>query len=173
RQDALKALKLQKVPITSTVFTPSFDLRYKGQSYEVNAPMHDSIKNAVELFHDTHKSRFGYSMPDVDVELVNIRLSVHSKRKDQELLLKRARRARKGKRTSSSTRKHKHPEPVKQLTTVLEGKKHKTPLFDRTALAAGMTLEGPAIIADTGSTTLVQPDMTMEIDKFGNIIISI
>jgi N-methylhydantoinase A len=49
----------------------------------------------------------------------------------------------------------------------------KTPLYDRSALLPGDGLMGPAVIADSGSTTFIHPDMNFKIDGYGNIIIMV
>ncbi len=46
-----------------------------------------------------------------------------------------------------------------------------TPFYERDLLRAGDRLEGPAIIEQYDSTTVVPPGLTAEIDRFGNILI--
>lgn len=45
-------------------------------------------------------------------------------------------------------------------------------IYDRTALAPGATLDGPAIIAEDETSTLVGPGWRAEIDGFGYIRLS-
>ena len=49
----------------------------------------------------------------------------------------------------------------------------KTPIFERTVLGAGLSLEGPAVIEEMDSTTIIRPGQTAEVDDFGNIVISL
>jgi N-methylhydantoinase A len=44
-----------------------------------------------------------------------------------------------------------------------------TPVYDRTKLGAGTTFQGPAIIDQLDSTTVVPPRTTAEIDEWLNI----
>ncbi|MEA2865470.1 MAG: N-methylhydantoinase, partial [Bradyrhizobium sp.] len=47
------------------------------------------------------------------------------------------------------------------------------PIYQREALAAGQKFSGPAIVVETGSTTVVAPGDRGEIDDLGNIIIHV
>ena len=60
----------------------SLDIRYEGQSYELNIPYSTERRdhsNAVEVlvkgFHAAHAQRFGYARIDAPVEIVNLRLT--------------------------------------------------------------------------------------------------
>ncbi|HZV25957.1 MAG TPA: hypothetical protein VFG00_06675, partial [Acidothermaceae bacterium] len=46
------------------------------------------------------------------------------------------------------------------------------PLYDRTKLAAGSELGGPAIVEQMDSTTLILPDQQVTVDDFGNLIVN-
>ena len=46
-----------------------------------------------------------------------------------------------------------------------------TLVFDRVKLKAGAVIQGPAIIEQLDSTTVILPGMTAHVEKFGNIII--
>ncbi len=48
-----------------------------------------------------------------------------------------------------------------------------TRFFAREALKAGNRIEGPAVINQYDSTTVVPPGFTAEIDRFGNIVIRV
>jgi N-methylhydantoinase A/oxoprolinase/acetone carboxylase beta subunit len=46
-----------------------------------------------------------------------------------------------------------------------------TRYYDRAALRAGNRLEGPAIVNQYDSTTVIPPGTSASIDRFGNIVI--
>ena len=48
-----------------------------------------------------------------------------------------------------------------------------TPTFDRAALKAGNRIEGPALIEEHASTTVVHPGDMLEVDAFGGLIIEV
>ena len=48
------------------------DLRYRGQSYEIEVPLSPRF---ITDFHEAHHRTFGYAAPDAAVEVVNLRLA--------------------------------------------------------------------------------------------------
>ena len=46
-----------------------------------------------------------------------------------------------------------------------------TRYYDRAALRAGNRLEGPAIVNQYDSTTVIPPGIAANVDRFGNIVI--
>ena len=56
-------------------------------------------------------------------------------------------------------------------TIYVDSGHHEAPIYDRAKLAAGNIIEGPAIVMQLDSTTLVLPDHDGEIDAIGNILL--
>src|SRR5690606_4922297 len=48
----------------------------------------------------------------------------------------------------------------------------ETPVYQRLKLPVGVALEGPAIIEEMSSTTMIPPETQFRVDTGGNIIIS-
>src|SRR5207244_11533057 len=49
----------------------------------------------------------------------------------------------------------------------------RTRFYDRRALQAGNVLEGPAIVNQYDSTTVIPPGISARVDGFGNIVIAV
>ena len=47
------------------------------------------------------------------------------------------------------------------------------PIYDREKLSSQIHFEGPAIVVQFDSTTLIEPNSTVETDIFGNLIIKV
>jgi N-methylhydantoinase A len=62
------------------------------------------------------------------------------------------------------------PEPTRR-DVYFDGQFRDTPVFTRDALPAGFTREGPAIIEEFGSTTVVFPGQKLTVDPHGILII--
>jgi N-methylhydantoinase A len=50
----------------------SADLRYRGQGFELNVAL-EPLQSVAERFHERHEQRFGFSDPDGEIELINLR----------------------------------------------------------------------------------------------------
>jgi N-methylhydantoinase A len=64
------------------------------------------------------------------------------------------------------------PEPKERRTVWFDRvAHHHAPVYQRDAMQAGARIEGPAIIEQYDSTTVVPPQATAEVDRFLNILI--
>jgi len=128
----------------------SADLRYRGQSYELNVPW----PGAARAFHREHARVYGYATPEREIEVVTIRVRAR-------------RRVTKPKLTREPFRKGR----VETRRVWVEGGWGEIPALPR-AQVSSRRVEGPALILDYGSTTLVPPRWRYRNDSSGNLIIS-
>ena len=146
----------------------SVEVRYVGQSYELEvAVAGDSVDEAaiarvIEDFHTVHERVYGHRDSDELVELVTFRvvLSQAPGRAPGGEGIASAN----GKVTPRTTRKAYFPEA---------GGSVDTPIYDREGLGAGAILEGPSIVQQPDTTTVVYPGSTASIDAHGNLIIEV
>jgi N-methylhydantoinase A len=126
----------------------SLDMRYGEQIFEINVPLEDLdlaspgvMQEVVERFHRRHEELYTYSMRDQEVLLVNARVAVTGALpelpKESELPARRPARA-------ASRRR------------VYLNRWQEIPVFDLEKLAAGQTIEGPAIIEAATTTVLLR-----------------
>ena len=133
--------------------TDAVDMRYRGQSYELSIPMD---RGFVEEFHKAHERRYGYSTPDKPVEIVNVRTSFFGgSEKPQFRAAPKVRGAAK---------------PIEVTMVWMNGRRLKTPIYDRDSLRHGHLVHGPAIIGEYSSTTLVPPDFVCRVDAHLNLV---
>lgn len=165
-EEAKRQLREEKVPEDRMELSWSADLRYEGQSWELNTPIplfqditRQDILNTVEDFHALHQQVYSYSEPDEVVEFINLRVRIRGKNPP----LTPASDAGDG--PSSK-------EGMKGVRAVyFEGKgRQDIPVYERELLPAGSLVRGPCIIEETISTALVPHDFIGSIDPFGNII---
>ena len=53
----------------------------------------------------------------------------------------------------------------------LEGKFYNLPVYDRAKLSRGTQVNGPAIVEQLDSTTLIFPNQRAVVEEFGNLMI--
>ena len=61
------------------------------------------------------------------------------------------------------------PEPQAHIECFMEGVLRRTPLYEREVLPVGFSLEGPAVITESMSTTIVEPEWRLSVDQSGNL----
>jgi N-methylhydantoinase A len=138
------------------------DVCYAGQGYHLEVPFDpdsaDSFGTLTAAFYAAHDRTYGYA-PQAPIRLVNLR-SVHTAaglEKLQEDDWSPAAREALIRRTRILLPDQ--PAPVEAA------------VYDRAALNAGDTFEGPAIIEQDDTTTLVTPGWRGRVDPHGNLVL--
>lgn len=141
----------------------SADIRYSHQSYELNLPLPGTalVMNDVltlqEEFHKIHAKTYGLSSPGETIQIVNVRLRATK-------LLPRLALPVYDSPGSSRGRKKK-----KRQTVWIKNEKWDCPFYERSRLRHAERIEGPAVIQENESTTLVTPGWHLRVDKAGNL----
>jgi N-methylhydantoinase A len=150
RELARADLEKQGIVSKSAHIHPSLDLRYKGQSYEINV---DFTGNLTEEFHKKHEQIYGYAMDTEPLELVNVRLFVvHNRKKSLPRVSKTGSDKAKGERL-----------------VYFEDGPIQTNIFSRDDLKSGFEGHGPAIVEEKTATTVIPPGIPFNVNRFGVI----
>jgi N-methylhydantoinase A len=138
------------------------DLRYRRQGYELNVPYNrNSPENAVEAFHQLHHQRYGFSDRERPVEVVNLRLRMTAA----------------GEPYSPAFR-----EPVPgdgnsacyaERAVFFSDRFLRSRFYRRDGLVPGDAIDGPAMITEYSSATMLPPGCRAQLDGYGNLIIAI
>lgn len=135
---------------------PSLDMRYRGQAYDLNVPWRGSIDEAIRDFHVIHGRMYGFSSPDEPVEIVNVRLALIGSLRKPSFPRREV--------------KEYSPEPEGTRSVYFEEEGWlETKVYSREKLRLGATLDGPAVVEEYDSTTLIPPDHRLIVDEFGNL----
>jgi N-methylhydantoinase A len=145
------------------VATLSFDLRYVGQEFSLNIPVSGGQLEAGDgagiraAFDALHEQRYAHHAADEPVEIINIRLAVHSR----------------GARPAIPAPKGGAVPPRHREVFFARGGAVRCPVYDREQLAPGTAIAGPALIQEFGTTTVVHPQDSAQVAPSGEIIISL
>lgn len=163
RRAALRDLRQEGFSQQQTNLNYSLAMRYHGQSFELEVPLQpeveNSLKKAVQTFHQLHYGRYGHSDKTRAVEIVSLRLKAIGKTQKPQLP-----------RAKSLTRKE--PQPERFTSIWLEKRTAQVPVFNREHLLSGMIIKAPALITEYGSTTLISVGWRAKVDEWRNLIIS-
>lgn len=164
---ALTWLRSEEVPAAAQRLLRSADLRYAHQSFELTCALPDGelspalLQRLVESFHREHQRLYSYDLPRAPVELVNLRVTAVG------LLPKLQAQAH-----SSSTTDLSHalsamrPVYFDQTSGFAD-----TPCYVRQLLNPGMTFDGPAIVDQDDTTTVIYPNFRARVDATGNLLL--
>jgi N-methylhydantoinase A len=141
------------------------DVRYAGQSMEVRVPAPGGAIDAgflvklIDAFNAAHKRTFGYNYAGQQkIEVVNLCVSGFG-------LIERPELPKLAKRDGAI------PARKSVRAVYFDGAFRDTPVYDRASLLPGFRLEGPSIVEEFGSTTVVFPGQYLEVDPHGVLIV--
>ena len=134
----------------------SLDMRYAGQSYELNVPFAGEFLSA---FHRAHEKRYGYFDLARPCEVVNIRARFTGRTPKPALP-----KLRIGGPIAA-------PALVSKSQSLFHGRRKLTAIYDRSRLRAGNRILGPAIVTEYSATTLIPPEWSGRVDRNGNLIL--
>jgi N-methylhydantoinase A len=143
-------------------------MRYVGQEHAVSVELptelfaaedRDGIKSCFDAVHET---RYGYASPGEPAEIVSLRCAVVGlmrKPRQQTMAAGAAEPPAKAFRSN-------------RLVYFADSGFVETPTYDRAELVASNTINGPALIEEYASTTVVHPGDVLDVDGLGNLIIA-
>jgi len=168
REMALSTFKEESVDEADVILNFSADLRYVGQFNEVEvagfkeAVINDSVwQKLLDDFHRTHDDRFGYSLPEGEVELINVRLTASGLTEKPV-----------NKKHESGTVNAAHA--IKsEREAWFENSMQVVSVYDGLALQAGNQIKGPAIVEQPTTTIVVPLGTLLSCDDWGNYVLDI
>lgn len=149
----------------SIMFTRYMDIRYVGQEHSVKVPVPNGQwaeadrQKIIEKFHELHEQHYTFKLLDAKTEVVNIHLTgfghvnkikpleIEEKIDEEEALLET---------------RDVYFENIGWL---------KTSVYLREKMGKNMSVQGPAIIEEKQTSTLLYPNQRLTVDKYGNLIV--
>ena len=140
----------------------SLDLRYSGQGYELNVPWNPQLlANSIDEFHRSHKQRYGFCDPEKPVQIVNLRLRMTA--------------------CAEPYAPVRH-EPVPgdgsaacyaEREIFFDDRFLPSRLYHREQLSPGDLIDGPAMITEYSSATILPPGSRASVDGFANLVVAV
>jgi len=141
------------------------DMRYQGQSYELSVPLRERIitrgviRSAIRDFHRRHRAKYGYSLWDKPVEIVNVRSYCRGKAGTIARV--------------TSTRAREEGLPKRRRVWFMDGRSIECQVFQRNSLPLGSKGRGPCVIEDYDSTLVIPSRARYVVDRNGSVSIAI
>jgi N-methylhydantoinase A len=142
-----------------------FDLRYVGQEFTLPVPVSaDQLARADRkairsAFDELHEQRYAHHATDEPVEIINIRLVALGRRTKLSLPAL----------AKGGTLAPRERRPV----LFDQGGPVECPVYDREKLKPGDKIDGPALVSEYASTTVIFPGDRLAVADTGELIISV
>jgi N-methylhydantoinase A len=155
-------LESEGVDAADRVFDVFADCRYYRQDIQIPVALERAALDngyAARLrgdFEGEHRRRYGFDL-EANVEIATLRVVGRGTSRDVEL------KAAAGDSAELAIDRHERVH--------FDGEWHETPIYERTQLAPGHTIAGPAIVEQEDSTSVIEPGWTGTVDDAGNITV--
>ncbi len=144
----------------------AIEMRYLGQNYGVEVPLPQAgedlddagLAEVYRRFAAQHESLYGYSLPHEIIEFVNFNVTIIGPTPKPEL-------SRLDKRSAAA------PVGTRDVYFVEAGGFVECPIYWRDHLAPGNALDGPAVVEEDYSLTLLLPGQRLTVGDWGNLTI--
>ncbi len=164
--EARERLKAEGMTGDRVQLRRQMDMRYVGQwrslTVPVSTPLGANLQGSLDRFHAEHQREYSFSNPEGAVEIYGLRVVGIGLVEKPEF----------PKRSAAGILN----DAIKETRQVYFGESggfHTTVIYDRDKMPAGATFQGPAIIDQMDTTTVVPPDWRGEVDEHGNIVLRI
>jgi len=165
---ARKLLEEEGVPPARISFVHQVDVRYRGQGYSLRipfpeAPDGEAITLLERSFDRVHEEIYGFANPPEAKEIVNIRLTgIGAVDRPRFRLIPDG-----DGRPDAALKGH------RKVYFGEIGEPAECAIFDRALLRAGDVVDGPAVIEQMDTTTVLPPHVAARLDRYGNLIVTI
>lgn len=145
------------------------ELRYLGQEHTVKVPIQEAdladgdLSSLRGRFHGLHEKAYAHALPKLPVELVSLRLSaigLTEKPDVREL-------------TPPDNAPGNALKASRKAYFATDEAPVDCPVYDRERFVPGERVMGPALVEEWTSTTLVLPGQQLEVDRYGNLILTV
>lgn len=131
-------------------------LRYAGQGNELAIAWADTAPELEAGFKAAHRALYGFEL-GAPIELVTLRVEASAAMKTPAPAILTA---------------GDKPEPVEQVPVALPSGREQVPLYVRATLGAGVVINGPAIISQLDTTTLIAPGWSGTVQPSGALLLT-
>ena len=148
--------------------TPFLDLRYAGQGYEITVPCPpaplkpEDMELVQQRFHEVHEQAHGHKAESEPVELVSVRLVSEG----------RVPQTRLSPFTPTGANVADARTGERRIFFGRDLGFQACPIYDRDRLEPGHELDGPAVVEQMDTTTVIHPEQQARVDDYKNLIIT-
>ncbi|MEM7256092.1 MAG: hydantoinase/oxoprolinase family protein [Pseudomonadota bacterium] len=140
-------------------------MRYHGQGHEIEVelPIHaltsEDITTLQSRFEHSYRQQFSRPVPGMNIEILNWGVSVSASVGNAAA------------RQAAAPSRAVGRESMQSIVCDVSGQHKDVPVLTRASLAPGTVIEGPALIQEPQTTTLVSADFRATIDHSGTILL--
>ncbi len=160
---ATRWLSEEAPAVAASAIAHSADLRYVGQAFQIEVPIDPAwleetgTEGLRAAFHDRHELLYAHADRAADVELIDLRATITGATPKPELKAVPTGRG--------------PTQPAGHRSIHYRKHRYVASVYHRRDLLAGQHVDGPAVVEQEDTTTLVPAGFRASVDAFGNLVI--
>ena len=164
-RQAVETLRREGVADKDIMISKTMDMRYYGQTRELAADVPagrgtaETFAATKQHFHDVYRTVIGYADENYPTEIARLHLAGTARVNPPS-----PRPIERADGHPRDARKASRPVYFSELGGFAE-----TEIFDGAKLTAGTVLNGPCVVEEKMTTIVIPPEVTMQVDPFGNL----
>lgn len=155
KQSATTQLLAEVIDERSITHQKQIELRYRGLEASLTIEA-EPLSTLEQRYHEEHRHRYGYERTEHPLEVVAARVEAISHGRTNSL--------------PSEPQPMYEPDVIKVVPVVYHGKPVDTKVYDRDQLHPGAQIAGPALIAESLATTVIDPGWQAEMMSGGELV---
>jgi len=157
-----EVLSAQGVKPEDRLLVRRLDVRYNGQEHTLPIDLlpGDTAATVLARFNEQHRARYGHAMPDTG-QILTLRLRAVGRLAKPSLP-----------ELPAAQTPTPDPSGERPAFDVASGEVVAFPVYDRATLGPGHALNGPAIVEEGTSTTVIFGDQRLAVDPYGQLIVT-
>lgn len=158
-REGRKKLEANGVSLRSVEVTHLADMSYEGQIHTIRVPLptEAGLEEIGKIFSARYSEHYGTELGHLSPVIVTLRTTVTGIRQEEQA---------KQVEISGTT----NPAPVRHRRVYFK-EWHETPIYWRPDLKPGDVFEGPAIVEQSDTTSVIEPKMRARVDALSNILV--
>jgi N-methylhydantoinase A len=165
-EEARSALRQQGASGSTVEIRWLVGMNFVGQDHELTVELPrksfdvDTVRALDRMFREEYQLRYAYSPPDGRARIVNCRVTTQWSAQEASILP-----------PVPVARFNQHREDRVRNIYFEPGQAQRTRVYERSTLSSSGKIEGPAILVQLDSTTVVPPGWGARVDSAGNLIL--
>lgn len=165
RRDGQKRLEIEEIPFKEIAIEVFADMSYEGQIHTIRVPLELPLKekSIIQCFEEHYRLLYKHTLSNIPLTLINLRISVIGRRKELDLrgLVQENEKSIFEKSAPATRQVH------------FNGNFYETKIINKNDIPKNVKYKGPIIINQEDTTIIVEPEMTVYSDEFGNLILEV
>ncbi|MCH7732682.1 MAG: hydantoinase B/oxoprolinase family protein [Candidatus Marinimicrobia bacterium] len=172
-QPLIEDLREKNIPKDQIVVSRFLDLRPMGTDSYLSIPFVQSIRELEQTFFSVYQQHYGFDPSETPLELVNLRVEVIGKGDDFRYFEENQKGMDSLRYAQGTVTQQNRPlNPIGIVEVYWSKQATPTHVYKREEIDVHTQIQGPAIVVEDYSTTVVEPGFSVRLNKFGHLILT-